>query len=236
MLLAFRDKTLTTPKYDNLSNFPANSFDFPTLFHFQGLGFVIANCGPFYPDLVKTFYCNLFTEHGYVVKYFVKGKDIVLTKEDFGKCLSIPFEGERICQGFTCDWTDCEKNKYYFSISRLSEHGIFTNKARNYVRASNWIIVYSLNLSVIDRMLYYFIAYILMSKHSNHSQINDTKMKVIYVVKNKWKVNWSYLTMHHMIHQKGMTGGLPYARLITKILEFCQVDLEGEAKVKMTSK
>lgn len=137
LLLAFRNRTLTTPKYDNLSNFPANRFDLPTLFHFQGLGFVIANCGPFYPDLVKTFYCHLFIEPGYVVKYFVKGKDIVLTKEDFGKCLSIPFEGERVCQGFTCDWTNHEKNKYYFSISRLPEHEIFTNKARNYVRAPN---------------------------------------------------------------------------------------------------
>lgn len=67
-----------------------------------------------------------------------------------------------------------------------------------------------------------------MSKHPNHSQTNDTEMQIICVVKNKLQVNWVYLTMHHVIHQNKLSGGLPYARLIPKVLEFFQIDLCGE--------
>lgn len=77
LLLAFRNKTITRPKYDNMYTFSANSFGFTSLFHFQGLGVVTATCGPFYPDLGNKSYCNLFIEPDYVVKSFVKGKDIL---------------------------------------------------------------------------------------------------------------------------------------------------------------
>lgn len=33
----------------------------------------------------------------------------MLSMEDFEMCLSIPHEGERICQGFSCDWKDYDK-------------------------------------------------------------------------------------------------------------------------------
>lgn len=54
-------------------------------------------------------------------------------------------------------------------------------------------------------------------------------MQIIYAIKNKLKINWDYVNMHH---QKGLSGGLPYARLITKILEFCDIDLKGDPKKK----
>ncbi|KAI5441811.1 hypothetical protein KIW84_011029, partial [Lathyrus oleraceus] len=100
-LLAFRNKTLTTPKYGNLLYFTRDSFD--SMFSFQGLEVMISDFGPFYPDLVKAFYSNLSIDPGCVVKSLVEGKEIVLYMEDFGMCLSIPHEGERICQGFTYD-------------------------------------------------------------------------------------------------------------------------------------
>lgn len=42
--------------------------------------------------------------------------------------------------------------------------------------------------------------------------------------------------MHHMIHQKKFYVGRPYARLIPKILQFCQIDLHGESRFKMNVK
>lgn len=39
-----------------------------------------------------------------------------------------------------------------------------------------------------------------------------------------------------MIHQKKLSSGLPYARLITKVLLFCKIDLHGESRFKMNSK
>lgn len=39
--------------------------------------------------------------------------------------------------------------------------------------------------------------------------------------------------MYHMKHQKSLTSGLPYVRLITKILEGYGIDLKREPKKKM---
>lgn len=75
-----------------------------------------------------------------------------------------------------------------------------------------------------------------MPKFSNYSQIIDTKMKVIYAVKKKLQVNWAYLIMHHMVSQNKISGGLPYARLITKILQTYGIDLCGETRFQMTPK
>lgn len=118
---------------------------------------MIYDFGPFYPDLVKVFYSNLSIDPDCVVKSSAKGKQIVLTMEDFGEFLSIPYEGERICQGFTCDYKDCEKNVYYFSINMLYKHEIFAKIGRYYGTTPNWLILYSSNLMVSDNMLHYFI-------------------------------------------------------------------------------
>jgi hypothetical protein len=58
----------------------------------------------------------------------------------------------------------------------------------------------------------------------------------MYAIKNKIQVNWSYTIMYHMKHQQSLTGGLPYARLISKILEACGIDLKREPKQKMTAR
>lgn len=85
-------------------------------------------------------------------------------------------------------------------------------------------------------MLHYIIAYILMSKHSNHSNFFDVEMQLIYAISKRIKVNWAYIMMFHMQHQLGLSGGLPYARLITKILEYREVDLKKEPKKRMNPK
>lgn len=72
------------------------------------------------------------------------------------------------------------------------------NRARN--SSSNMLILLGKNLSVIDRMLHYFIVYILMPKHSNCSKISDTEMQIICTVKNRLKVNQAYVMMNHMLH------------------------------------
>lgn len=77
-------------------------------------------------------------------------------------------------------------------------------------------------------MLHYLITYVLMLKQSNHSQIGDLELQLIYAIKNKIQVNWAYTIMYHMRHQNSLIGGLPYARLITKILEGWGIDLKWD--------
>lgn len=156
----------------------------------------------------------------------------MLTIGEFGKCLGFPSEGERIRLGYSCDWQGYEKLQYYFSISRFTKQEIFSKKHS----ASNQLILYSSNLSVSDRMLHYFIAYILLPKHSNNSQISDTEMQALYALKNHIKVNWAYVIMFHMLHEWGLTGGLPYGILVTKILKYFDISFKREPKKEVTSK
>lgn len=73
-----------------------------------------------------------------------------------------------------------------------------------------------------------------MPKLSNHSQINDTEMHVIYVIKNKLQVKWAYIIKHHMISHNKLSGGLPYARLFTKIIQSCRIYLNRDYRFHMT--
>lgn len=75
-----------------------------------------------------------------------------------------------------------------------------------------------------------------MSKHSNHSQIGDVEMQFIYAINQIIKINWAYTIMFHMQHQQSLSGGLPYAILITKILAFYGVDFKREPKKRMNPK
>lgn len=97
-MLAFRNRALTTQKYANLQSFLALSFDFLELLDHQGLSILISYSGPYFPDLVLTFYCNLSISIGCIVKSCVKVINIVLSMKDFGKCLNVPYEGEMISQ------------------------------------------------------------------------------------------------------------------------------------------
>lgn len=105
--------------------------------------------------------------------------------EDFGEILSIPYEGERICQGFTYDYKDCEKNIYYFSISRLYKHEIFAKIGRYYGTTLNWLILYSSNLTVSDRMLHYFNA-------SSFQSIQIIRKLMIWKcnLSMMWRIDW----------------------------------------------
>lgn len=136
-MLLFRNHSLTTPKYGNLSSFPFSSFDFPELLNHQGLGILLSDFGPYFCQFSTKFYYNLSIWNGCIVKSCVKGIYIIISMEDFNRCLDVPFDGERICQGFTCDWNSYQKNRYYYNISRLTQQEIYNKRARNDGSAPN---------------------------------------------------------------------------------------------------
>lgn len=121
---------------------------------------------------------------------------------------------------------------YIFHICHVSQQAILGKKNL----ASSRLLLFSNNLTVSDKMLDYLIYYVLIPKHSNHSQIGDLELQLMYAIKNKIHINWAYIIMYHMKHQQSLIGGLPHARLITKFLEGCGFDLKRKPKKKVTSK
>ncbi|KAF1870784.1 hypothetical protein Lal_00039434 [Lupinus albus] len=68
---------------------------------------------------------------------------------------------------------------------------------------------------------------------SNHSQISDIELQLMYAIKFNIKINWTKMIMQQMWHVRGSQSLLPYAIFITKILEHFGVSLDGETKVAL---
>ncbi|KAI5385253.1 hypothetical protein KIW84_072018 [Lathyrus oleraceus] len=86
------------------------------------------------------------------------------------------------------------------------------------------------------KMDYYFhICYV--SQQDILSKKNPASSRLLLFSKNFIiQVNWAYTIMYHMKNQQSLTGGLPYARLITKFLEGCGIDMKRESKKKISAR
>ncbi|KAF1874222.1 hypothetical protein Lal_00030255 [Lupinus albus] len=84
-----------------------------------------------------------------------------------------------------------------------------------------------------DRLVHYFLSYVILPKFSNYSQISDIKLQLMYAIKFNIKINWAKMIMNQMCHVRGFQSLLPCAIFITKILEHFVVSLDGETKVAL---
>ncbi|KAF1896149.1 hypothetical protein Lal_00027222 [Lupinus albus] len=78
-----------------------------------------------------------------------------------------------------------------------------------------------------------YFSCVILPKFSNHSQISDIELQLMYAIKFNIKINWTKMIMNQMWHVRGSQSPLPYAIFITKILEHFGVPLEGETKVAL---
>lgn len=187
-----RNRSLMPVKYVNLISFPEHSFSFPAQLKEQGVDKLVSEVGSYYPDLVKEVFTTLqigkdeFEDHMIYAK--VRNFEISKDMDSFGTMLGIPDEGEFIYQGFQPndgEWEHYSKMDFYFQICRGSQADVLSGKNLS----SSRIFCYAKNLTVSDWMLHYIIAYVLLSKNSNHYQINDVEMQLIYAIKKNIKVN-----------------------------------------------
>ena len=75
------------------------------------------------------------------------------------------------------------------------------------IPSSSKFIMFGSNLYVSDRILHYLIDYVFLPKYSNHSRINELELQALYAIKKDLPVNWALTIMHHMEHQRRLTGG-----------------------------
>ncbi|KAF1869427.1 hypothetical protein Lal_00022916 [Lupinus albus] len=87
-------------------------------------------------------------------------------------------------------------------------------------------ILFAGYLTLEDRLIHYFLTYVILPKFSNHSQISDIELQLMYAIKFNIKIT-------KMWHVRGSQSSLPYAIFITKILEHFGVSLDGETKVAL---
>ncbi|KAF1874213.1 hypothetical protein Lal_00030246 [Lupinus albus] len=131
-----------------------------------------------------------------------------------------------------CEWDDYDRKKFYLSICIISKDEIERRKQQSLGETvKNRDILSAGYLTLEDRLIHYFLSYVILPKFSNHSQISDIKLQLMYAIKFNIKINWTKMIMNQMWHVRGSRSSLPYAIFITKILEHFGVPLEGETKV-----
>ncbi|KAF1881524.1 hypothetical protein Lal_00021504 [Lupinus albus] len=230
----FHGRAIFTPKYGNIGNFEFEDFLFPYLLRQQKIFDFCCEANDIYPELVRVFYCNMNFGKNLMTSH-VKGNDIVLDFKTFSSiCSDIPMIGDITRFGLVCDWDDYDRKKFYLFICRISKEEIERRKQQSLGKTvKNRDILSARYLTLEDRLVHYFLTYVILPKFSNHSQISDIELQLMYVIKFNIKINWTKMIMQQMWHVRGSKSLLPYAIFITKILEHFGVPLEGDTKVAL---
>jgi len=84
-------------------------------------------------------------------------------------------------------------------------------------------------LAITPRILKFMIVWILTPRGNNHATLTEEDLMLLYCLVNKVKVDWLFTMKDHMFKaQKLNDYKLPYAILISRMLEFFEVDLVDE--------
>ncbi|KAF1872100.1 hypothetical protein Lal_00012321 [Lupinus albus] len=230
----FHGHTIITPKYGNIGNFEFKDFLFPYLLRQQKLLDFCCEAKDIYPELVRVFYCNMNFRKNLMASH-VKGKDIVLDMKTFSSiCCDMSMIDDITGFGLVCEWDDYDRKKFYFSICRISKEEIERRKQQSLGETvKNSDILSAGYLTLEDRLIHYFLSYIILPKFSNHLQISDIELQLMYAIKFNIKINRNKMIMNQMWHVRGSQSPLPYVIFITKILEHFGVPLEGETKMAL---
>ncbi|KAF1884506.1 hypothetical protein Lal_00028384 [Lupinus albus] len=185
---------------------------FEELFHGRQI-FTPKYANDIYPELIRAFYYNMNFRKNLMTSH-VKGKDIVLDTKTFSSiCCDIPMQGDII--GFVLE-----------EIEQRKQQGYGETVKNRYILSARY-------LKLEERLLHYFLRYVILPKFSNHSQISDIELQLMYAIKYNININWTQMIMQQMWHVCGSQSSLSYTIFITKILEHFGISLDGETKVAL---
>lgn len=173
---------------------------------------------------------NLDEHDKHIMRTVVRNCEIVEDLNNIAMSLRIPSSGYFLRKGVTFNdgpWAQYNSMEYFYSICSVPREEIIVGQrtART--------LRYAKHLSVNDRMLHYIIYYVLVPKDSNHSQISELEMQIIFPIKNKIRINWILTMMYHLRQHMSLSTRLPYGRLISRILEQTDIDLNREPAIRM---
>ncbi|KAF1862202.1 hypothetical protein Lal_00026726 [Lupinus albus] len=164
----------------------------------------------YYPELVRVFYYNLNLRKNRLTSS-VKGKEIILVVKTFSSiCCNIPYHGSIKYFGLACDWDNYDRKEFYYSMCIFSKEEIdLRNQMALGETVKNRDILAVGNLNLEDRLLHYFLSYVIIPMFSNHSQINDMELQLMYALKHNIDINWVLTVMNHMWSVRDTNSPLP---------------------------
>ena len=170
--------------------------------------------GNIYPDLVRVFYTNLQFVGNNLVSH-VKGVEMEITHDVWFAITGLKYAGLRLNKGNVGVVEEFNKIQFYKNCLKNPQA-----KVRNFLVGG---------LKLNETLIASIVTWMLTPRGSNHFVLTEEDLIYIYCIMNKVKINWIHIIKEHM--QKSMRLSdyhYPYAILISKFLNYFEVDLEEE--------
>lgn len=181
------------------------------------------------------FYSNLASD-GKSVHTTINGRKLKLPSSMISEVLGLVPSGTTLYDPEDERWNEYNKRSFYLSLARIPPHEAHARRVRlhggNLPERENWSAGI---FNIDDRMFHYFLVYVLFPRAGNHCLVTDLELQVMYAVKKGISLHWGRLIILHMGSFDHKSKYLPYAWIITRILEHYETNLSGYECLKMDS-
>jgi len=170
--------------------------------------------GNIYPDLIRVFYTNLQFVGNNLVSH-VKRVDMEVTHEVWTAITGLKYAGLQINKGNISVVEEFNKIQFYKNCLKNPR-----DKVRNFSVGG---------LKLNERLIALIVTWMLTLRGNNHFVLTEEDLVYMYCIMNKVKINWIHIIKEHM--QKSIRLNdyhYPYVVLISKFLNYFEVDLEEE--------
>ncbi|CAJ1965414.1 unnamed protein product [Sphenostylis stenocarpa] len=218
-LTFWKERSIITPKFI-IDQFINRGFNFPNLLEIQGVLPFIQMQGTYYPDLVRVFYSRFkFKDH--VATSRVKGVTIILDDDIWVNVTHFNVRDDAI--NIFGELEDFDRIIAYRSF--------LCNPSMEIVR-----LLLAGPLKKEERLLLHLLVWNLCPRATNHAQCSSIDLRIIHAIMNNEPIDWgSLVTMTMLKAKRHPTFKIPYALLISHILKYKGVNVEGEQAVRTTN-
>ncbi|KOM30043.1 hypothetical protein LR48_Vigan846s000700 [Vigna angularis] len=210
----WQERRIMAVKFIRLDFYRFYGFQFPDLFGAQGLTHLMEQNGCIYPDLIHVFYFNLRYRDG-IITTKVKGVPIILDDDVWTNVAQLTI------------WDDVVK--VHLSVPDFNRLLAFQSFLRHPEQQTNRRQLLVGGFKVEERMIHYLIMWLLCPRDTNHAQCLEQDLLLLYGILNHIHIDWPALISDTMLKAKKYNSyHFPYALLISRILEYKGVSVEGE--------
>ncbi|GAV86583.1 hypothetical protein CFOL_v3_30013, partial [Cephalotus follicularis] len=171
---------------------------------------------PHYLDLMKEFYANFSFSTSISLTTTVKNRNILMNYLTLASILSIP----------------CDGSKGWSNRSWVEEDGFNKEECVHLLFGENAHTVenmYSRNLRLDYRFLHRAVSTHILPKAGGFDEITHMEVYSMFHIITGRRINVPMLIINHMkVMQARENARLPYGNLVTYILMYYHVDLDGE--------
>jgi len=218
-LSQFSSKIILDPKYLDIDFFNDETFNCYQVFQNSGLVDFMSLKLPYYPELVKVFYCNLKIQDD-IISSEVHGISMIIDQSLFFSLTKLPNQGASFEGTIVDDWK--------FDYSSYDACRMVCN---DQAEMTGRLLARSLTFD--NRIMHYIIVRILLPQSSNLAQASEEDLILMWASLTGCQIDWAHLVRYQMHKALRANAPLPYPQLVTLFLHHFQIPLDDEPFVQV---